>query len=444
MRRSVRHATTIGFMLGVALLCPLAPGGVAAQEVASGSVICGSLLDVRTGHLLKSMRVTFDQAGVITAVESQSQANGTQGVGVDLSVATCLPGLIDAHTHLNNDPGDQGYTGVGTSVPRAAITGAKNARLTLLAGFTTVRNMTSPGYSDIALRDGINAGEVIGPRMVASGPALSITGGHNDQNLFAPELHYTSEGVADGVDAVRAKVRENIKYGADVIKVMATGGVMSEGDSLTAVQYSPEELRVIVDTAHALGRKVGAHAHATAGIKTAILAGVDSVEHGSNIDEEGIRLLKEHGTYLVPTLYLGDWLPENYAALGLTKNMLEKAKTVIPQAREHLRRAFSEKVKVAFGTDAGVYPHGLNAREFAVMVKLGMTPLAAIQSATINGADLLGWADKVGALEPGHYADLIAVTGNPVDNVRILEGVKFVMKGGQVYRDDFHSSRTCN
>jgi imidazolonepropionase-like amidohydrolase len=275
--------------------------------------------------------------------------------------------------------------------------------------------------------------------MVVSGPALSITGGHNDQNLLAPEFRYRMDGVADGVDGVKAKVRENIKYGADVIKVMATGGVMSEGDSPGAEQYGPDELRTIVETAHGLGRKVAAHAHGTSGIKDATLAGVDSIEHGSYIDAEGIRLMKARGTYLVPTLYVGDWLFESYAQLGLTQNMIDKLKAVIPQAREHVARAFAEHVKVAFGTDAGVYPHGLNAREFAVMVKLGMTPLAAIQSATINAADLLGWGDKVGAIEPGHYADLIAIEGDPVANVRLLENVKFVMKGGLVYRDEVHA-----
>jgi imidazolonepropionase-like amidohydrolase len=402
------------------------------------AVLCGTVLEVRSGQLLKDRVISFDQTGKITAVRPASPADATAHDVIDLSAMTCLPGLIDAHTHLNDDPGDAGYPGLTISVPRAAIIGAKNATLTLLAGFTSVRNMTSIGYSDVALRDGIDAGDVPGPRMQVSGPALSITGGHNDQNLLAPEFRYRMDGVADGIDGVRAKVRENIKYGADVIKVMATGGVMSEGDNPGTEQYSPDELRTIVLTAHGLGRKVAAHAHGTIGIKDATLAGVDSIEHGSYIDEEGIRLMKPRGTYLVPTLYVGDWLIENYPKLGLTPNTIDKLNTVIPQAREHVARAFAEHVKVAFGTDAGVYPHGLNAREFAVMVKLGMTPLAAIQSATVNAADLLGWSDRVGVLEPGHYADLIAIDGNPIANVRLLENVKFVMKGGHIYRDDVH------
>jgi imidazolonepropionase-like amidohydrolase len=444
VRDSLKRSVTAGKgSLGLAaialLLMCISAHASAAPDSEIRAVLCGSVLEVRSGQSLKDRLVTFDQAGRITAVRSASPADATRHEVLDLSGMTCLPGLIDSHTHLNDDPGSASYSGLSISVPRAAIIGAKNARLTLLAGFTTVRNMTSIGYSDVALRDGINAGDVPGPRMVVSGPALSITGGHNDQNLLAPEFRYRMDGVADGVDGVKAKVRENIKYGADVIKVMATGGVMSEGDSPGAEQYGPDELRTIVETAHGLGRKVAAHAHGTIGIKDATLAGVDSIEHGSYIDAEGIRLMKARGTYLVPTLYVGDWLFESYAQLGLTQNMIDKLKAVIPQAREHVARAFAEHVKVAFGTDAGVYPHGLNAREFAVMVKLGMTPLAAIQSATINAADLLGWGDKVGAIEPGHYADLIAIEGDPVANVRLLENVKFVMKGGLVYRDEVHA-----
>lgn len=438
--RSVIGSTPWRGFSAIALLLMCAEARAAAvPDGDMQAVLCGTVLEVRSGQLLKDRLITFDRTGRITAVGPAAPADAARHDVVDLSGLTCLPGLIDAHTHLNNDPGDASYPGLSISVPRAAIIGAKNARLTLLAGFTSVRNMTSPGYSDVALRDGIDAGDVPGPRMVVSGPALSITGGHNDQNLLAPEFQYRMDGVADGIEGVRAKVRENIKYGADVIKVMATGGVMSEGDDPGTEQYSSDELRTIVLTAHGLGRRVAAHAHGTAGIKDATLAGVDSIEHGSYIDEEGIRLMKSRGTYLVPTLYLGDWLIENYTQLGLTHNMIDKLKTVLPQAREHVARAFAEHVKVAFGTDAGVYPHGLNAREFGVMVKLGMTPLAAIQSATINAADLLGWSDKVGVIEPAHYADLIAIEGNPVANVRLLENVKFVMKGGHVYRDETHA-----
>jgi imidazolonepropionase-like amidohydrolase len=426
--------------LGRVLLAFATFMSITKLALGAGAIRCGKLFEVETGELRADQVIVFDNSGKITAAGPTATTSVPPGLEtVDLSLATCLPGLIDAHTHLNDDPGSASYRGLGISAPRAAIIGAKNARLTLLAGFTTVRNMTSPGYSDVALRDGINAGDVPGPRMVVSGPALSITGGHNDQNLLAPEFHYSSDGVADGVEGVRAKVRENVKYGADVIKVMATGGVMSEGDSPGAEQYSPAELRAIVETAHSLGRKVGAHAHGTLGIKDATVAGVDSIEHASYIDEEGIRLMKEHGTYLVPTLYLGDWLRESYSTLDLTQNMVEKLQAVLPAARANLRRAFREQVRVAFGTDAGVYPHGLNAHEFSVMVDMGMTPLAAIRSATLNAADLLGWADRVGSLKPGHYADLIAVTGDPLADIRVLESVKFVMKGGAIAKNEFTS-----
>jgi imidazolonepropionase-like amidohydrolase len=351
---------------------------------------------------------------------------------VDLSRYTVLPGLIDAHTHLTGSPYLMGYKGLAVSVPREALLGARNARVTLEAGFTTVRNVGASGFADIALRDAINAGDVPGPRILASGPPLGITGGHCDENLLAPEFHFFSEGVANGVPAVMAKVREDIKYGADLIKFCATGGVLSKGDNAELEQYSPEEMQAIVHEAHRLGRKVAAHAHGAQGIKDAILAGVDSIEHGSFIDEEGIQLMKQHGTYLVPTLYLGDWLLENYQKLGLTDDMVAKAKLVLPAARQNVARAFREGVKVAFGTDAAVYPHGLNAHEFAVMVKLGLTPLAAIQAATVNAADLLGWSDQIGTLEPGKYADLIAVEGDPLKNVTTLENVKAVLKGGEV------------
>jgi imidazolonepropionase-like amidohydrolase len=351
---------------------------------------------------------------------------------IDLSNATVLPGLIDCHTHLTSDPGHTGYESLGISVPREALYGAKNARLTLDAGFTTVRNVGAAGYSDVALRDAINAGDVPGPRIDASGPAIGVTGGHMDNSLLAPEYHHSADGIADGVPAVIAKVREVVKYGADVIKIAASGGVLSKGDSPEATQFSDEEIRAIVIEAHRLGRKVAAHAHGAAGIKQAVVAGVDSIEHGSFIDAEAIRLMKEKGTYLVPTLYLADWFIENYQRLRVPEFMVEKAKIVMPAARRNVEAAFKAGVKVAFGTDAAVYPHGLNAREFAVMVKLGLTPMQAIQAATVNAADLLGWSDRVGSIEPGRFADIVAVSGDPSQDVTQLEHPLFVMKGGIV------------
>ncbi|MGD1103170.1 MAG: amidohydrolase family protein [Terriglobia bacterium] len=410
------------------------------QEPANAGVVvvkAGRLLEVRSGNYLSDQLILIE-AGKVREVGKARDVQPHVPAGtkvIDLSRYTVLPGLIDAHTHLTGDPGNEGYRGLGISIPREALTGARNARVTLEAGFTTVRNVGAGGYSDIALRDAINAGDVPGPRLVASGPALGITGGHCDNDLLAPQFHAFELGVADGIPAVMAKVRENIKYGSDVIKFCATGGVLSQGDNPELEQYSPEEMHAIIEEAHRLGRKAAAHAHGALGIRDAVLAGVDSIEHGSFINEEDIQLMKERGTYLVPTLYLGDWLLENYQKLGLTDSMVAKAKYVLPAARQNVARAFHEGVKVAFGTDAAVYPHGLNAHEFAVMVKLGMTPLAAIQAATLNAADLLGWSDRVGSLEPGHFADLVAVEGDPLQDVTVLQKVKVVVKGGEVVKE---------
>jgi len=428
--------------LGILFLMATAAAGIcAAQETrkaapASVAIKAGKILDVRTGNYQQD-QVIWIEGDRIKAIGNAAEIEKQLPAGVktiDLSKATVLPGLIDCHVHLTGSPYLLGPIGMHTSYPREALLGARNARVTLEAGFTTVRNVGAGGYADIALRDAIKAGDVPGPRMLASGPALSITGGHGDENFLAPQYHASGDGVADGVNAVTAKVRENIKFGADVIKFMATGGVLSEGDNPASAQYTPEEMKAIVETAHGLGRKVAAHAHGAQGIKYAVLAGVDSIEHGSYINDEDIQLMKERGTYLVPTVYLQDWLIENYQLLGLTPNVVEKIKVVLPIARRNEAHAFQQGVKVAFGTDATVYPHGLNAHEFAVMVRMGMSPLGSIQAATVNAADLLGWSDRVGTLEPGKFADVIAVQGDPLADVRVLESVEFVMKGGEVVK----------
>jgi imidazolonepropionase-like amidohydrolase len=271
--------------------------------------------------------------------------------------------------------------------------------------------------------------------MLASGPPLGISGGHCDENLLAPEFHYRAEGVADGIPAVLAKVRENIKYGADLIKFCASGGVFSKGDLPGSEQYSPAEMAALVAEAHRLGRKVAAHAHGTQAIIDATNAGVDSIEHGSLIDDEGIAAMKQHGTYLVGDIYNDDFILGQGKEYGFTDEMLAKERLVGQRQREGFRKAVQAGVKIAFGTDAGVYPHGWNARQFATMVKFGLTPLAAIQSATLNAADLLGLSDRVGAIEPGKFADLIAVQGDPTRDVTVLENVKFVMKGGRIVKE---------
>jgi imidazolonepropionase-like amidohydrolase len=405
---------------------------VAAQTAPTRVVVIpGRILDVKTGRYLTGQAITIE-GDRITAIGPESATAGAQVIR--LPNLTVLPGLIDAHTHITSDPYHFGYNSLGISVPREALYGAANARVTLEAGFTTIRNVGASGYTDVALRDAINDGDLPGPRMLVSGPPLSITGGHCDNNLLPFEYHHEAEGVANGIESVQHKVREIIKYGADVIKICATGGVLSKGDDPRASQYTLEEMKAIVADAHRLGRKVAAHAHGGDGIKLAVEAGVDSIEHGSYVDEGGIALMKQHGTYLVPTLYLGDWFLQNAERNHVPEFYLGKAREVMPAARRNVAKAFAAGVKVGFGTDAAVYPHGLNAREFAVMVKMGMSPLAAIQSATINDADLLGWSDRIGSVEPGKFADLIGVSGDPLQDVTVLEHVQFVMKGGKVVK----------
>ena len=428
-------AKSFGSLVLALLAVTIAFGQQAAPAPSRTIVRAGKLLDVRTGKTLTNQAIVIED-GKIVSIGPDSGATADANVKViDLSSKTVLPGLIDAHTHLTFNP-RFGYDTLAISVPREALIGAKNARVTLLAGFTSVRNVGANAFSDVALRDAINAGDVPGPRIDASGPALGITGGHCDNNLLPYEYHATEIGVADGVENVQHKVREVIKYGADVIKVCATGGVLSLGDDPQHSQYTQAELAAIVADAHRLGRKVAAHAHGAEGIRWAAEAGIDSIEHGSYIDDAAIAAMKQHGTYLVPTLYLGDWFLENAPKTGVPPQMLAKAQAVLPAARKNIAHAFASGVKVGFGTDAAVYPHGLNAREFAVMVKLGLTPLQSIQAATVNDADLLGWSDKVGVIEPNHFADIIAVDGDPLQDVTTLERVKFVMKGGVVYKNE--------
>src|SRR5215468_6227480 len=388
---------------------------VSQAAPSAGAIRCGKLLDVRAGKLLDNQLVSFDANGTISSVATagSSLPQGT----FDLSHATCLPGLLDVHTHITGDPSDTGYLGLGTSIPRSAVKGAKNARLTLLAGFTTVRNVGADGFADVAVRDGINNGDC-------------------DDNLLPFEYHHVSNGVADGPWGARAKVREVIKYGADVIKICASGGVLSKGDQPGTPQYTPEEMQAVVEEAHKLGRKVAAHAHGTQSIKDAIRAGVDSIEHSSLIDDEGIALAKQRGTYLVFDIYNDDYILQEGKKAGMLDESIEKEKKVGRLQRENFRKAFQAGAKIAFGTDSGVYPHGDNAKQFAKMVEWGMKPIDAIQAATINAADLLGLAGKAGSIESGYYADIIAVDGNPLDNVTILEKVKFVMKGGMVAKND--------
>ena len=397
-------------------------------------VLAGQLVDVIDGEIL-SNRVIVIRGERIEAVLDADDAGIAEGANViDLSNATLLPGLIDMHDHLTGDHRYHGYKRLELSIPRQTLHGVLNARKTLNAGFTTVRNVGASGYADVALRDAINDGEIAGPRMRVSGPSLGITGGHCDSNLLPPRYKDRSQGVADGPWEVRVKVRENIKYGADLIKFCATGGVLSKGDSVGGQQYTLEEMQAIVEEAHQHERKVAAHAHGAEGIKTAIIAGVDSVEHASLIDAEGIKLAKQHGTFLVMDIYNDTYILTHGAEVGMLPESLEKERMIGQLQRDNFRKAFEAGAKMAFGSDGAVYPHGDNGKQFAYMIEYGMSPMQAIRAATVNAAELLGWPNDVGAIAAGRYADIIAVHGNPLDDVTILENISFVMKGGTIYK----------
>lgn len=352
-----------------------------------------------------------------------------------------MPGLIDCHTHLTSQPSGDYYGDIFRKSPiDVAITAHIYAKRTLEAGFTSCRDVGAPAFVDVALRNAINNGDVEGPHMEVATLFIGSTGSHGDLNGFSPFLDWQMpkqmSGVANGVDELRKQVRYNIKYGADVIKFGASAGVLSEEESVGAPQFSQEEMNAIVSEAKMWGRKACAHAHGAEAIKMAVKAGVASIEHGSLVDDEGIQLMKQHGTYLVSDIYDDDYILGEYSKLGYPDKIINKERMVGKLQRENFAKAVKAGVKIAFGTDAGVYPHGWNAKQFYYMVKFGLTPMQAIQSATVSAADLLGWQQKTGSISKGKWADIIAVEGNPLNDITLLEHVKFVMKDGMVYKNE--------
>jgi imidazolonepropionase-like amidohydrolase len=432
----MRMRVSVSILLSVVFTihCGVNPHVASAQTAAPQRTLirAGHLLDVHAGKTLDAQTIVVSGDRIVSIAATASTPASPTDTVIDLGSLTVLPGLIDVHTHLTSNPDFDPFKEVTDTDAKDAISGVVNARTTLLAGFTTVRNVGASGFVDVDLRDAIDAGQIPGPHMQVSGPLLGITGGHCDENLLPIRYHEVGDGVADGIAAVQHQVRQNIKYGADLIKICATGGVLSKGDDPQASQYTLEEMKAIVADAHRLGRKVAAHAHGAQGILWASEAGVDSIEHGSYINDAAIEVMKKNGTYLVPTLYLEDWMLE----FGkLPPFYQQKIKDVSAVAKNNIRHAYDSGVKIALGTDAAVYPHGLNAHEVEVYVRdLHMKPLEAIQSATLNAADLMGWSDRAGSLDPGKWADVIAVDGDPLADVKRLQDVKFVMKAGVVYK----------
>ena len=419
-------------LTALSLFVALAP----LQAPAQNMVINGAnILDVTNGDLIKN-HVVIVKEGRIDAVSPARSTDIPRGIEViDLQGHTLLPGLIDMHVHLTSGGGYHGYERLKLTDERRAILGVVHAKQTLMAGFTTVRNVGAGSFGDVALRDAINDGDIPGPRMLVSGPPIGITGGHcSDNNLLPPEYGISGEGVADGPWAARTAVRRNIKYGADLIKTCSTGGVLSKGTKVGAPQYTVEELTALIDEAHSRGLKVASHAHGAEGIINALIAGADTIEHASFIDDEGIRLAIENDAALSMDIYVTEYILGEGASAGILKESLEKERMTGATQRSNFRKAVEAGAIIIYGTDAGVYPHGQNAKQLSRMTRFGMTPLQALRSATTVAADVMGLGYEVGKIEAGYAADFVAVEGNPIEQIELLESPSAVIKGGVRYR----------
>ncbi len=433
----MRQSRPLLLSCGLALAFAVPSSAAAAAEMdrtASAVVSAARMLDVRSGRMLQNVQVLIED-GRIKQIAHGAGASvaASDARRYDLGDATLLPGLIDMHVHIDSDPTYSGYSYLQFNDRFWSSVAVTHAQKTLMAGFTTIRNLGSDDWNDVGLQQAIDERKVVGPRIVPAGYAFGATGGHCDSTYFPPSMNDRNAYNADSPDEARKSVREVRKYGAQVIKICATGGVFSRNTEPGQQQMTYAEMKATVDEAHMWGVKVAAHAHGAAGIREAIRAGVDTIEHASLLDDEGIRLAKQHGAYLSMDIYNTDYTQSEGRKNGVLEDNLRKDRELGDIQRENFRRAHQAGVKMVYGTDAGIYPHGDNAKQFPVMVRYGMTPTQAIQSATINAADALGRQD-IGALEVGRFADVIAVPGDPSVDVAVLENVSFVMKAGAVVK----------
>jgi imidazolonepropionase-like amidohydrolase len=418
---------------GLFALASLILSGTSAVRADTVIVTADRMVDVLTGHTVDHPQITITD-GRITALGGPPPPASAAVRRVDLPGITLLPGLIDMHVHLTSDPRYGGYRELEFTDNFWTVVGVANAKRTLEAGFTTVRNVGSANFDDVAIKQGIEEGFISGPRIVPATYAIGATGGHCDWTEFPPSVTVPAPAVANGPEAIRATVRKLRKYGAEVIKFCATGGVLSKTDAVGAQQYDLAEMKALVDEAHMLGLKVAVHAHGTSGIKDAIRAGVDTIEHASLADDEAFALAKQHGTWFSMDIYNDDYILAEGAKNGVFRESLDKERVIGLKQRQTFQAAVKAGVKMIFGTDGGVYPNGLNGRQFATMVKWGMTPIQAVQAATVNAAEALGRTSDVGAIAVGRYGDLIGVAGDPLADVTLLQSVAFVMKGGDVVK----------